>query len=416
MRRMVSGKNVMYVKNIMKGKNMNEKYRILSTVSIYHALNDGSVSTIPLLFPIFKSLFDLNYTQVGIISGGGLLITLIAQLLIGRTADGRNFGDLLSIGVLLTSVSLLLLTRSQSFLMLALFIFILRFSTSFFHPIGVGWISRTFKKDRLDWAMGIQSGSADFGAFVAIATTLFLAENRNWNFPLYIWAIIGIIGLLTSISLLRKVDKNLIIVKTKNKKQNLREALQETINLMKRIKLLVPAIMISGSAWGVVITYLPLLMDEKTTLSLSTIGFIVAIWIGIGSIVSFFYGKISSILGRKNVIILSYLSIGILGISLSYFTNVIIILVIMVLLGLSLFMTYPAQFSFISEVTHESVESRTFGIIFTLQLGGGTVILLLGGILSDIFGIWIPFAFLGILSLLLTIALITNYKKPLVGT
>ena len=78
---------------------MNEKNRILSTVCIYHALNDGSVAAIPILFPVLKSLFSLNYTQIGIITGGGLILTLIAQLLIGRIADGKNFATLLTTDV-----------------------------------------------------------------------------------------------------------------------------------------------------------------------------------------------------------------------------------------------------------------------------------------------------------------------------
>ena len=70
---------------------MHSKTRILSTVSLYHALNDGSVAIIPILFPIFKTNFNLNYTQIGIITSIGLLISIIAQLLIGRTSDGKNF-------------------------------------------------------------------------------------------------------------------------------------------------------------------------------------------------------------------------------------------------------------------------------------------------------------------------------------
>ena len=250
---------------------MNEKLRILSTVSIYHALTDGSICVISILFPIFKSMFDLSYTQVGIITGGGLLITLIAQLIIGRMADGKNFNMLLSTGVLLTSLSLLLLTRSQGFAMLILFIFVLRFSTSFFHPIGVGWVSRIYKKERLDWAMGIQSGSADLGSFIAIATTLYIAESSHWTIPLYIWAIFGIIGLFFALGITQNIDQAYMSVKKLSKKQSLKENAQEAFHVMKKIKLLLPAFMISGASWGIVITYLPLLLNEKTALSLPII-------------------------------------------------------------------------------------------------------------------------------------------------
>ena len=129
---------------------MNDKHKILSATAIYHAFNDGAVAAIPLLFPIFKDIFGLSYTQVGVITGGGLLITLVAQLMIGRISDHKDFRTLLSTGIFLLCISLLLLTQTQGFLSLLLFIFVLRFASSFYHPIGIGWISRTFKKDRLD--------------------------------------------------------------------------------------------------------------------------------------------------------------------------------------------------------------------------------------------------------------------------
>jgi hypothetical protein len=86
----------------------------------------------------------------------------------------------------------------------------------------------------------------------------------------------------------------------------------------------------------------------------------------------------------------------------------------MIIFGTAVFLMFPALFSFVSEVTHETVEGKTFGIIFTLQLGGGTVLLFLGGILSDIFGIWIPFLLLGSISMIIAIILIIFYRKPYV--
>ncbi|GAG02562.1 unnamed protein product, partial [marine sediment metagenome] len=114
------------------------KNKILLSVSLYHALNDGSVAAIPILFPVLKSLFSLNYTQIGIITGGGLILTLIAQLLIGRIADGKNFATLLTTGLLLVGISMLLLTKSSDFFTLVVFILVLRLASSFFHPVGVG--------------------------------------------------------------------------------------------------------------------------------------------------------------------------------------------------------------------------------------------------------------------------------------
>ena len=389
---------------------MKDKFSILTTVSIYHALNDGAISVVPLLFPIFKDIYNLNYTQIGLMTSISLFIHLIVQLYIGRISDGKNFRIMLSFGILLISFSLFILTETKDFFTLLIFLIFLRISVSFFHPIGVGWVSRTFKKERLDWAMGIQSGSADLGVFVALLTTLYLTEIKGWQFPLYIWSFFAAIIVIIGIFITRNIDKNLLIVKKTYKKQKIIEKIQDSVILLKKIKLLIPAFAISGSAWGIIITYLPLFLDEKTSLSLEYIGFVAAVWIGIGCITSFSYSKIKSYLGRNNVIIISYFIIGVACLILSFTVNVYIILLIMVLLGFSVFLTYPALSSFISEITDQSSEGSTFGIVFTLQLGGGTILLFLGGFLSDIYGIWIPFVILGIPSLFFSI-LLMFYRK-----
>jgi len=391
---------------------MRQQGRILSTVSIIHAINDGSVSVISILFPIFKDLFQLSYTEVGMITGGGLFITLITQLLFGRFADGKNVNTLLITGLFFTSISLAMLTFSTAFITLILFMFLLRFATGFFHPVGIGWISRTYKKDKLDWAMGIQSGSADLGAFLAIATTLSLAQLTHWTVPLYIWAVIGLLGTLICLILTHTVHRELMIVPKEKKSHTIKEVAADAFLRIKKIRLLVPAFMLSGAAWGIMVTYLPLLLTARTTLSLPVIGLLVALWTGIGGLTSLSYGKIRTHVHRKNILVFSFATIGIMALLLCYFTNIIVLLIIMIFFGVATFLTYPSLSSFVSEVTHESVEGWTFALTFTFQTGGGTLLLFFGGVLSDLYGIWMPFALLGTLSLLLTLVLLVNYRKP----
>ncbi len=392
---------------------MNEKNKILSTVGLYHALNDGTVAAIPILFPIFKLIFNLSYTQIGIITGGSLIIHIFSQLLLGRFSDGKNSRTLLSFGILLTSISMLLFTQANGFYSLILIMFLLRISESFFHPIGIGWISRIFKKHKLDWAMGIQSGLADIGAFIAISTTLFISEITNWRYPLYIWSIAGAIVLLMGTAITSNIKEEFLFVNKISKRQTVKEAIEESIVFLKKIKLIIPAYIISGSSWGIIITYLPLYLVETTDISLTAIGLIVSIWIGIGSISSMLYGRICSKFGRNNVLFISYFTVGVTSILITYFTNISLIILIITLMGITVFITFPAIITFISEITHESVEGKTFGTIFTLQIMGSTIFLFFGGLFSDVFGIWIPFILLGISSLVFSIIFLIFKKRPI---
>jgi len=77
-------------------------------------------------------------------------------------------------------------------------------------------------------------------------------------------------------------------------------------------------------------------------------------------------------------------------------------------------LTYPALFSFTSELTEENIEGKIFGYLFTVQLAGGTIVLFLSGVTSDLWGIWTPFTILGALSFITAFLLIIKRKNILV--
>jgi MFS family permease len=259
--------------------------------------------------------------------------------------------------------------------------------------------------------MGIQSAFGDFGAFIAILTTLYIAVRIEWSSPLYIWSSMGIICLFIGLNLTKYTPKKLLISKIiKNKKQTTSEAIIEWFNIVKRFKLLIPLFVVSSTSYGLTISYLPLFLDENTALTLSSIGLIISLWIGVGAIACLFYDKIQSHIRRKNLITISYIIIGVMGLSLTIITLIPIMIIIVILLGLSTFLSFPALFSFVSEATHENVEGKTFGYIFTIQLGFGTFFLFLSGVFADILGIWIPFAFLGILGLFAVIIIFSSRR------
>lgn len=392
---------------------MNEKHQILTTVSFFHAFNDGALAVTTILLPIFKSMFQLTYTQIGLITGGGLTITLFTELTIGRAFDTKNSRTLLLSGIFLLSISIFLLSFSQGFLMLLIIMFLIKFSSGFFHPAGIGLISRVFKKERINRAMGIQSASGNFGSFIAILTTLAIAVTFEWTTPLYMWTIIGMICVTIGFMLTKHTPKKYLISNIIQQKQTAKEAFIEWFHIVNRLKLLIPLFAISITSYGITLSYFPLFLDEKTVLPLSIIGLIMALWIGVGVITSVSYDRIQSHVKRKTLLYFCYGSIGIIGLVLSLTANIAVILLLVVFLGIATFLSFPALFSFISTSTKETNEGKTFGYIFTLQLAVGTFLLFISGALADIFGIWIPFTILGIISIIAAILLFISKKDIL---
>ena len=260
--------------------------------------------------------------------------------------------------------------------------------------------------------MGIQSAIGDFGAFIGILTTAFIVELKGWSYPFYLWAFAGALCVFLGLYLTRntheKYNKN---AKKKSEEIVVGEALKNEWALLKKIKLFLPGSITSGTSWGIVVSYLPLLLVERTDLTLSLIGIIISVWIGVGTIICIFYGKIYSFFGRRIVVLFSYLIVAVMAFLLTIVTNILLLISIMILLGISSFLTFPAIFSYVSEITDETIEGKTFAYIFSVQLGGATILLFLSGLTADIWGIWTPFFILGFFSLIVTFLFLFNLKK-----
>jgi MFS family permease len=270
-----------------------------------------------------------------------------------------------------------------------------------------------FKKERLDWAMGIQSGSADIGAFFGIIITPFVVSIFGWRESTYLWAFITAIALSLGLLLTRKLTRE-FLQGTITTEPFQGTYIQTAVAFMKQIKWLLPGIILSGAAWGVILIYLPLLLDAQTDLSLPLIGGLVGLWVATGSLISFFYGWLSDHVGRKQILILSYLLLGICSMLVISSTILTLLIIAIIGLGIAAFLSFPALFSFISQVTDGSKEGRSFGIVFTLTLTGGTIVQFIDGILADIVGVWAPFAVLAGAGGILGCSYLLRFHQPFI--
>jgi hypothetical protein len=61
-----------------------------------------------------------------------------------------------------------------------------------------------------------------------------------------------------------------------------------------------------------------------------------------------------------------------------------LIVPVLLLFGSLLFLTYPALFALLTEVTGEQERGTAFGIVFGYQLGGGAAVVYACGLVADI--------------------------------
>ncbi len=383
------------------------KKRILFSASLFHAFNDASTVIVPMIFPLlFSQQFIIkNYSHIGIISNLGLLTTFLFQIVIANYAHKFEYKYLLLLSSLGISVSVLLITLSANMVSMLFFYLLMRGFTSFYHPIGIATVSKAHPDQGLDFAMGIQSGSGNLGVFISFISAGYLAQNFGWKMPLYVCAGVSVFLGLASYFSVRKIS-----LRGKNP---VRPDFSSWIDALKDIKTYIPGFIFGGACWGTTVYYAPSLFNHKFGVTLGKTGIYLALWIGTGTVITYFFGYLSRRAGKERLSLASLIgstgflfilgTVSVLGIAVS----------VLILFGAFLFLIYPAFQSFVGKKVPEKNQVLAFSIVANIQMITGSIIVLISGFLSDKFGINSPFLFLVGLGILVLANYLFKKDSPL---
>ncbi len=372
------------------------KKRLLATVSMHHAFNDGSSVTLPAIFPVLykKQLMIENYSAIGNIILSGMIVAIVAQALAGHYIRPRHSRYYLALDALIVGISLLLMTQATNFGTLVLFYIGMRLGTSIYHPVGISWVSHSFGKASLDRAMGTQSAFGNIGVLLAFTSTGFLAETFGWKMPLYIWGTANLLAVPAGMILSRgTVSTDDVVEQKKVEKEPASWFLA-----FRQMGIFVPMTLLGGLAWGIMINYAPSLLNHRLLQPMSRTGLILGCWMSAGTIAALLYGRVTSVLGRCRTVLVSISLISAAGFVIAFGTNLPAVITAFAFLGLALFTTYPATMSFISSNVGERNRTVGFAINANIAIAGNSIFAKISGNLSDNFGIQSPFILLGAVS------------------
>jgi len=365
--------------------------RVLISSSLFHGLNDAATVAVPMIFPILyaERFIIRNYSQIGVLSNFGLLMTLLFQIIVVHLAQKLEYRHLLGASFVGISLTLFLIPSSSSYLQLFVLYLFFRAFDSFYHTVGMAWVSRTHPSQAIDRAMGVQSGSGMFGVFLAFLSFGYLAQKADWRLPLFVWAAACFLLGLVSYLLVRghhfphddtsAVDMN---------------SWRGAARLVRRY---MPGFLFGGGSWAVAIYFGPSLLHHKFGIPMGKTGLLMAVWIGIGTLTTYLFGSISRRFGRARAFRagIAGASIALLVIGLSSRPDLAVIGLF--IFGAFLFVIYPALQAFVGNSCPEAAQSQAFSLVSNLQMLAGALVSLLSGFLSDRFGIRSPFVTMGVL-------------------
>jgi FSR family fosmidomycin resistance protein-like MFS transporter len=109
-------------------------FSILISISVSHLLNDTIQSLIPSIYPVVKTSFNLNFSQIGIITLIFQLTASLFQPLIGLYTDRKPQPYSLTAGMVFTLSGLILLSQAKNYAMLLASVAVIGTGSSVFHP------------------------------------------------------------------------------------------------------------------------------------------------------------------------------------------------------------------------------------------------------------------------------------------
>ncbi|HEY9127602.1 MAG TPA: MFS transporter, partial [Acidobacteriaceae bacterium] len=108
--------------------------RVLAAASFCHLVNDMLQSLLPSIYPILKSSFHLNFSQIGLITLTFQITASLLQPFIGMYTDKRPLPWSLPIGMATTLVGLVMLAFAPTFALLLIAASLFGVGSAIFHP------------------------------------------------------------------------------------------------------------------------------------------------------------------------------------------------------------------------------------------------------------------------------------------
>ncbi|MGQ9587856.1 MAG: MFS transporter [Thermoplasmata archaeon] len=348
--------------------------KLLWVISFHHACNDGTLMALVALLPILVREMGLTYYEVGLL-GFGLLITVVVQFVVGRYADRIFSRYLLELGAALMGASFLLMLLINDFVGLFTVVIAMRIGASFYHPVGTSWITREFAGEHVETALGVQSGVGNLGVIIALGSSGFLGEAFSWRAPCILWAVLNLSAVLLGLFMVEESE-----IRTRVSRQSAPITPSQTF---RKMWILVLPVIAGGALYQITSYFGPISLTVRSGWTAGGADLAFALWIGVGTVTSYYFGAMSTRYGKVSLLTAGY-TISALGVlSLTVFSQWYLVGPALATYGAFLMMTYPALFSIITDITHESERGTAFGILFGFQLGGGAACVYLSGIIAD---------------------------------
>lgn len=172
---------------------------ILFSLSFCHFLNDSLQSLIPSVYPIFRSAYGLDFSQIGFITLSFQLTASILQPIVGWYTDRKPMPYSLAVGMGCTGAGLLLLSVAHTYELILCGAALVGTGSSIFHPES-SRIARLASGGRHGFAQSVFQVGGNIGSATGPLLAAFVVVGRGQ--PAIAWFALVALGGIVALSII----------------------------------------------------------------------------------------------------------------------------------------------------------------------------------------------------------------------
>lgn len=383
-------------------------YPILLMISFSHLLNDTIQSLIPSIYPLVKTNFKLNFTQIGLITLTFQLAASLLQPLVGLYTDHRPKPFSLMIGMGFTLIGLLSLSQSAHFSTLLFSVALIGIGSSIFHPEAskVAFMASGGKRGLAQsiFQLGGNAGSS-LGPLLAALIIVPLGQSSiGW------FSLLALLAMVVLLMVGRWYKENLQSLKQRNNTISSENPHLSKGKIILSIVILLLLIFSKYFYLASMTSYLTFYMIEKFGMSVPHAQIFLFIFLFAAAAGTILGGPIGDRYGRKYVIWISILGVAPFTLLLPH-ANLMWTGILIVIIGVVIASAFSAILVYAQELLPGKV-GMISGLFFGFAFGMGGLGSALLGVLADHKGIIYVYQVCAFLPL---IGLITGFLPNIGG-
>ncbi|HSI12052.1 MAG TPA: MFS transporter [Chthoniobacter sp.] len=339
---------------------------VLLAISFSHLLNDTIQALIPSLYPLFKQGLGLNFTQLGLITLTFQCTASLLQPLVGRYTDRRPMPYSLAVGMGVTLIGLLLLSRSHSFPMVIVSAATVGLGSAVFHPEAsrVAYLASGGKRGFAQslFQVGGNAGTS-LGPLLAAAIVVPRGQGATAWFSL-----LAAVGMFVLWRIGRWMTNHLQLRAQMKRPATANTASPFPKATVVRALVILVALTFSKYVYLTSMTsYYTLYLIDKFGVSVQTSQFYLFVFLGAVAVGTFAGGPIGDRIGRKKVIWVSILGVAPFSLWLPH-AGMGTTVILTIFIGLILASAFSAILVYAQEVMPGKV-GQIAGLFFGIAFG-----------------------------------------------